>query len=326
MGGTICAKMGLPDLVLEKPRRVGDGCLGTEHSGVYLHRPADSAHSREFGTSRSRAILRRCRYCPPDCDRRAHRLAHVLQCSPQMANPSVRFSSATADAATDRTERPDYFLGRHAEHCLSRCGNGASIGSVSQPDRADRILCRPRHLLIQGLTLKPLLRALYLHDDDPVGRKLNAARERAFRAGLASLAPDRLPVAEVVRQVFTAPLASERPDADTGDATLSAHSKLFRKALQAARQAVLAVRANKNPISLPRLGIDTLFHKVIAARSTCRSITICGFRRGSIKEIEQSCHLGVFERPQISSPGMPQTIPPLHNSQMSKELRPSPSS
>ena len=42
-------------------------------------------------------------------------------------------------------------------------------------------------LVIQGLTLKPLLRALNLHDDDPVGREVRAARERALRAGLASL-------------------------------------------------------------------------------------------------------------------------------------------
>ena len=99
-------------------------------------------------------------------------------------------------------------------------------------------------LVIQGLTLKPLLRALDLHDDDPVGRELSAARERAFRAGLDSLASDRSPVAEVVRQVFTARLASEKPKADTGDVTLSAHSKLLRTALQAARQAVLTMRAN----------------------------------------------------------------------------------
>jgi hypothetical protein len=30
-------------------------------------------------------------------------------------------------------------------------------------------------LVIQGLTLKPLLRALDLHDDDPVGRELHRA-------------------------------------------------------------------------------------------------------------------------------------------------------
>ena len=62
-------------------------------------------------------------------------------------------------------------------------------------------------LVIQGLTLKPLLRALDLHDDDPVGRELSAARERALRAGLASFEHDRSPVADAVRQEFSARLA-----------------------------------------------------------------------------------------------------------------------
>jgi len=53
-------------------------------------------------------------------------------------------------------------------------------------------------LVIQGLTLKPLLRALNLHDDDPVGRELRVARERALREGLASFADDGSPLAEAV--------------------------------------------------------------------------------------------------------------------------------
>ena len=69
-------------------------------------------------------------------------------------------------------------------------------------------------LAIQGLTLKPLLRALDLHDDDPVGRELRAARERALQAGLASFAHDESPVADAVRQEFTAHLASERAGGD----------------------------------------------------------------------------------------------------------------
>jgi CPA1 family monovalent cation:H+ antiporter len=99
-------------------------------------------------------------------------------------------------------------------------------------------------LVIQGLTLKPLLRALDLHDDDPVSRELGAARERALRAALASLARDRSPVAELVYQELRARLAYERSDADGGDGTRSEHSELLRGALQAARQAVLAMRAS----------------------------------------------------------------------------------
>ena len=98
-------------------------------------------------------------------------------------------------------------------------------------------------LVIQGLTLKPLLRALDLHDDDPIGRELVAARARALRAGLDSFAHDDSRVAEAVRQEFTAHLTPERPDA-AGDAPSSPHVDLHRAALHAARQAVLAMRAN----------------------------------------------------------------------------------
>ena len=99
-------------------------------------------------------------------------------------------------------------------------------------------------LVIQGLTLKPLLRALDLDDDDPVGRELSVARQRALRAGLASFARNRSPVAELVRQELTARLAYERSDADGDDARRSEHIELLRESLRAARQAVLAMRAN----------------------------------------------------------------------------------
>jgi CPA1 family monovalent cation:H+ antiporter len=92
-------------------------------------------------------------------------------------------------------------------------------------------------LVIQGLTLKPLLRALDLHDGDPVGRELGLARERALRAGLASLEHDQSPVAEAVRQEFTEHLAATR-----ADDRRSPHSVIHRGAVQAARQAVLAMR------------------------------------------------------------------------------------
>ena len=63
-------------------------------------------------------------------------------------------------------------------------------------------------LALQGLTLGPLLRALDLRDDDPVGHEVAAARERALRAGLARFEHDRSPVAEAVRQEFIAHLGS----------------------------------------------------------------------------------------------------------------------
>jgi monovalent cation/hydrogen antiporter len=107
-------------------------------------------------------------------------------------------------------------------------------------------------LVIHGLTLKPLLRALSLHDDDPVGREVRAARDRAFHAGLASFADDGSPAAEAVRQEFTAHLTRT---AETGDAANAAHGDLHRGALKAAREAVLAMRASGE------IG-DDAFHQV----------------------------------------------------------------
>jgi CPA1 family monovalent cation:H+ antiporter len=44
-------------------------------------------------------------------------------------------------------------------------------------------------------------------------------------------------------QEFTARLAPKGPDAEASDRTVSAHGEMHRRALQAARQAVLAMRA-----------------------------------------------------------------------------------
>ena len=100
-------------------------------------------------------------------------------------------------------------------------------------------------LALQGLTLGPLLRALDLRDDDPVGHEVAAARERALRAGLAGLEHDRSPVAEAVRQEFIAHLGSVDANPEEGEARRFAHRDIHRRALQAARQAVLAMRASE---------------------------------------------------------------------------------
>jgi len=96
-------------------------------------------------------------------------------------------------------------------------------------------------LVIQGLTLKPLLRALNLHDDDPVGREVRTARDRALAAGLASIPDDGTAVANLARQEFAAHLTSSD---DSRDTEHSAHDELHHGALHAARQAVLAMRDN----------------------------------------------------------------------------------
>ena len=107
-------------------------------------------------------------------------------------------------------------------------------------------------LVIQGLTLKPLLRALDLKDDDPVGRELARARDRALRAGVATLDGDRSAAAEAVREEFIGHLGSE---AAARDGVKSAHSDTHSAAIQAARQAVLAMRASDE------IG-DDAFHRI----------------------------------------------------------------
>jgi CPA1 family monovalent cation:H+ antiporter len=94
-------------------------------------------------------------------------------------------------------------------------------------------------LVIQGLTLKPLLRALDLHDGDPVGREVQTARERAWSAGLASLDGDGSVAADTVRRELTAHLAQD----GNARATHAAHGDLHGRAIKAARQAVLDMRA-----------------------------------------------------------------------------------
>jgi len=95
-------------------------------------------------------------------------------------------------------------------------------------------------LVLQGLTLKTLLRALDLHDEDPVGQELEAARKRALQAALGSVAQDRSPAADIVRRELGALLGS---DSEPGDVMRSAHAEIRRRALQAGRQAVIEMRA-----------------------------------------------------------------------------------
>jgi CPA1 family monovalent cation:H+ antiporter len=109
-------------------------------------------------------------------------------------------------------------------------------------------------LTIQGLTLTPLLRLLDLHDDDPVGRELRAARQRALAAALETIADTDSPIAEVVRQELSTHLGSGDGTA-AGDDVRSAHTDVHRQALHAARQAVIAMRASDE------IG-DDAFHEV----------------------------------------------------------------
>jgi len=96
-------------------------------------------------------------------------------------------------------------------------------------------------LVIQGLTLGPLLRTFKLRDDDPVAREVNAARDRALRAALGTVDGVDSEVARTVRQEFASHLRAAR--GGDGDPE-SDHEQLHRSALEAARRTILDMRAN----------------------------------------------------------------------------------
>ena len=97
-------------------------------------------------------------------------------------------------------------------------------------------------LVIQGLTLKPLLRVLNLQDNDPIGHEVVAARGRALQAALATIADDSSPLASAIREEFAMLLGTA--DGGGSGARRSAHAMKHRAALEAARQALLAMRTN----------------------------------------------------------------------------------
>jgi len=95
-------------------------------------------------------------------------------------------------------------------------------------------------LVLQGLTLKPLLRLLNLRDDDPVGREVVRARERALAAALATVDGDSSAAAEAVRQELIAHLTYG--DADLAEDRALSHTDVHRRALAAARTVTIAMR------------------------------------------------------------------------------------
>jgi monovalent cation/hydrogen antiporter len=99
-------------------------------------------------------------------------------------------------------------------------------------------------LLIQGLTLKPLLRALNLQDGDPVANEERAARARVLAAVLAPLEGDASPAVDLVRKDIKVRLGSTGGREGTPKPFQAGYDAAYRKALQSARQTLLAMRTS----------------------------------------------------------------------------------
>lgn len=96
-------------------------------------------------------------------------------------------------------------------------------------------------LLLQGLTLRPLLMKLDLRDDDPVGQEVARARLVAYQAALASLQGEQSRLAEALRVELEDALVRANGQAAAADPDGSADGLRLR-AVNSARSALLGLR------------------------------------------------------------------------------------
>ena len=97
-------------------------------------------------------------------------------------------------------------------------------------------------LVIQGLTLKPLLVALNVQDDDPVGRETAMARRRAWQSAIDSLDGDMSNAAEAVRSDYRSQIEAIADDAYAASMLVSDQAQLRRRAVMAARETIFELR------------------------------------------------------------------------------------
>jgi monovalent cation/hydrogen antiporter len=101
-------------------------------------------------------------------------------------------------------------------------------------------------LVIQGLTLRPLIAALQLKDDDPVAAEVARARAVAYRAALDEIDGDPSEAAEILRLEYRALLLRAKADPDGGVATGELPADpLRRRAIAAARRSLLTLRRSE---------------------------------------------------------------------------------
>ncbi len=108
-------------------------------------------------------------------------------------------------------------------------------------------------LVIQGLTLRPLLERLGLEDADPVGREVGRARAEAYGAAVETLKGDTSEAADVLRREFHAALAqAEAHEEGLAREGLPTDAPR-RRAVRAARDRILTLRRTG------RIGDDAFF-------------------------------------------------------------------
>jgi CPA1 family monovalent cation:H+ antiporter len=98
-------------------------------------------------------------------------------------------------------------------------------------------------LVLQGLTLRPLLQLLALRDHDPIAREVHLARRRTAQAALTALATYRGPYADALRAEYDARLAGHAEQGSARGGVRAASSvEPRRRALVAERRELLELR------------------------------------------------------------------------------------
>jgi CPA1 family monovalent cation:H+ antiporter len=98
-------------------------------------------------------------------------------------------------------------------------------------------------LVVQGLTLRPVILALKFEEDDPVAREAAHARCIAYRAALEAIESDPSEEAEILRLEYRAVLLRAETEPELGIATSELPADpLRRRAIGAAREALLRMR------------------------------------------------------------------------------------
>jgi CPA1 family monovalent cation:H+ antiporter len=100
-------------------------------------------------------------------------------------------------------------------------------------------------LLIQGLTLRPLILLLGLQDDNPVAREVARGRAIGYRAALEEIDGDPSEAAEILRLEYRALLERAEDDPERGVAGELPADPLRRRAIAAARHSIIGLRQSE---------------------------------------------------------------------------------
>ncbi|MDF2118177.1 Na+/H+ antiporter [Roseiarcaceae bacterium H3SJ34-1] len=97
-------------------------------------------------------------------------------------------------------------------------------------------------LVLQGLTLKPLIRWIGLSDDDPVGREVRTARTHAYRAALGAIEDDDTLQGKLLRKEYSTAIEMCEGAGEDPSNVEPLAGPLRRRAIVAARERTIELR------------------------------------------------------------------------------------